>query len=465
MSEQFDLIVIGAGPAGYVAAIRAAQLGLKVACAEKQYLGGTCLNVGCIPSKALLESSELFETAQHKFKEHGIVAESVAIDFPKMIARKDKVVKQLTSGIGGLFKKNKVTHFAGEAKILGTGKVSVTANGDVTEVSAKHIIIATGSVPVQIPSLPFDHENIIDSTDALSLPAVPKSLLVIGGGVIGLEMGSVYLRLGCKVTVVEAMDRIVAGSDNELSTSLHKVLSRQGMEFKLSHKVLSAKVGKGQVDVTVQTPDGKEEVLSAEKVLVAVGRKAFTDKLGCKEAGITTDERGRIQVSTNYQTSLEGVYAVGDVIAGPMLAHKASEEGVALVEQLAGHHTKVNYNAIPNVVYTWPELASVGLSEEELKAQNIEYKTAKFPFMANGRAISMAEKDGFVKLIADKKTDKLLGAHILGPRASDMIAELVLALEFGATAEDVAMTIHAHPSLAESVKEAALGLNSGFIHF
>ena len=465
MSENFDLIVIGAGPAGYVAAIRAAQLGLKTACVEKQYLGGTCLNVGCIPSKALLESSELFETAQHKFKEHGIVGENISLDFPKMIARKDKVVKQLTSGIGGLFKKNKVTHFAGEGKILGAGKVVVTANGDSKELSARHIIIATGSVPIEIPSLPFDHKNIIDSTDALSLPEVPKSLLVIGGGVIGLEMGSVYLRLGSKVTVIEAMDRIVAGVDSELSSGLHKVLTRQGMEFKLQNKVLKAKVSGNQVDVTVQTPDGKEEVLSAEKVLVAVGRKAFTDKLGVKEAGIQIDERGRIHVNANYQTSLEGVYAVGDVIAGPMLAHKASEEGVALVEQLAGHHTKVNYNAIPNVVYTWPEVASVGLSEEELKAQNVEYKTAKFPFMANGRAISMAEKDGFVKLVADKQSDKLLGAHILGPRASDMIAELVLALEFGASAEDIGMTIHAHPSLAESVKEAALGLNSGFIHF
>ncbi|PIR24999.1 MAG: dihydrolipoyl dehydrogenase [Deltaproteobacteria bacterium CG11_big_fil_rev_8_21_14_0_20_42_23] len=464
MSQHtFDLIVIGAGPGGYVAAIRAAQLGMNVACVEKQYLGGTCLNVGCIPSKALLESSELYETAVHKAKDHGISIEKVSIDFKKMIERKDRVVKQLTSGVGGLFKKNKVTHFSGTAKILGTGKVEVDQAGEKTELQASNIIIATGSAPIQIPSLPFG-DRIISSTEALALTEIPESLIVVGGGYIGLEMGSVYMRLGTKVTVVEALDRLTPGMDSDISKALQRVLSKQGMTFMLSTKVKSAKAKKNEVEVSVEDANGEVSSLNASYVLVSVGRKPYTDGLGLDEAGIERDEKGRIKVDGNWKTNLEGVYAVGDVIDGPMLAHKASEEGVALVEQLAGHHTQMNYNTIPAAVYTWPEAACVGITEEQAKEQGIDYKTAKFPFMANGRAISMGEKDGFVKLIADKTTDRLIGAHIIGPRASDMIAELTLGMEFGVTGEDIALTIHAHPTLAESVKEAALGLGSGMIH-
>lgn len=461
--HSFDLIVIGAGPGGYVAAIRAAQLGMNVACIEKQYLGGTCLNVGCIPSKALLESSELYETAVHKAKDHGIGIEKVSVDFKKMIERKDRVVKQLTSGVGGLFKKNKVTHFSATAKIIGTGKVEIDQSGDKTQLQAPHIIIATGSAPIQIPSLPFG-DRIISSTEALALNEIPESMIVVGGGYIGLEMGSVYMRLGTKVTVVEALDRLTPGMDSEISKALQRVLSKQGMNFMLSTKVKSAKANNTEVEVSVEDKDGETSSLNASYVLVSVGRKPYTDGLGLEEAGVERDEKGRIKVDENWKTNLEGVYAIGDVIDGPMLAHKASEEGVALVEQLSGHHTQVNYNALPAAVYTWPEAACVGLTEEQAKEQNIDYKTAKFPFMANGRAISMGEKDGFVKLIADKTTDRLIGAHIIGPRASDMIAELTLGMEFGVTGEDIALTIHAHPTLAESVKEAALGLGSGTIH-
>ena len=463
MTEQYDLLVIGSGPGGYVAAIRGAQLGMNVACVEKNSLGGTCLNVGCIPSKALLESSELYETAMHKFKDHGISAENVGYDFEKMMTRKNRIVKQFTSGIAGLFKKNKITHITGEASIVGSGEVEVNQNGDKKVLKAKNIIIATGSTPIEIPSLPFG-ERIIDSTGALAMNEVPKHLIVVGGGVIGLELGSVYLRLGSKVTVVEALDRLIPTMDTELGKSLQRVLGKQGMEFKLAAKVQSAKVAGKNVTVEIEEKTGSKITLDADYVLVAVGRRAFTDKLGVKAAGIATDERGRIKVGENYQTSLPGVYAVGDVIVGPMLAHKASEEGVALVEQIAGHKAQVNYRAIPGIVYTWPEVASVGLSEEEAKQQGIEYKSAKFPFMANGRAITMAEKDGFVKLLADKKTDRIIGAHIIGPRASDLIGELVLGTELHATAKEVAATVHAHPTLAEAVKEAALGLGDGMIH-
>lgn len=463
-SQNFDLVVIGAGPGGYVAAIRAAQLGMNVACVEKEStLGGTCLNVGCIPSKALLESSELYAQAKEKFQDHGIGLKDLSIDMKKFIDRKDKVVKQLTGGIAGLFKKNKITSIFGTAQVGRDRSVSVTTKDGVAQLLAKHVIIATGSQPIAIPGVEMDGKTIIDSTGALNLSEVPGTMLVIGGGVIGLELGSVYARLGSKIIVLEALDRIAPSLDVEVGKTFQRILSKQGMEFHLSTKVKKA-VSKGnQVEVTVEA-EGKESVIVCDKVLVAVGRKPYVTGLGLAEAGIKLDERGRIDVNDHFETSLKGVYAIGDVIKGAMLAHKASEEGVALVEQLAGQAGHVNYHTIPSVVYTWPEVASVGFTEEEAKAKGVDYKVSKFPFLASGRAIAMNEKDGFVKLIADKKTDRLLGAHILGPRASDMIAELVIAMEFGSSAEDIARTCHAHPTLAESVKEAALGLGTGAIH-
>ncbi len=461
----YDLIVIGAGPGGYVAAIRAAQLGMKVACVEKERsLGGTCLNVGCIPSKALLESSELYAQAKDKLKDHGVQIEKLSLDLAKCMERKDQVVGQLTGGVAFLFKKNKVDHILGTAQINADRSVTVRQNKEESLLKAKNILIASGSSPIELPGLKVDQKSIVDSTGALALPKVPKSMIVIGGGYIGLELGSVYLRYGSQVTVLEALDRIVPAMDLEVGKAFQRILQKQGMTFQLSTKVKKATVQKDGVEVEVEDASGKSSVLNAEIVLVAVGRRPNTEGLGLDKAGIKTDERGRIAVDAKFQTSLAGVYAVGDVIAGPMLAHKAMEEGVAVAESLAGQAGHVNYDAIPSVVYTWPEVASVGLTEEQAKEKSLEYKAYKYPFMAVPKAIAMGEKEGFVKLIADKKTDRLLGAHILGPRASDMIAELVLALEFKASAEDVARTCHAHPTLSEGVKEAALGLGSGTIH-
>ncbi|MBI2338809.1 MAG: dihydrolipoyl dehydrogenase [Deltaproteobacteria bacterium] len=462
---SFDLIVIGAGPGGYVAAIRAAQLGLKVACVEKEKtLGGTCLNVGCIPSKALLESSELYAQAKESFKEHGINFEAVSLDLKKFMARKDDVVKRLTGGVAGLFKKNKITHLSGTAKVHKDKTVEITGAEGKKSYSAQNILIATGSVPVALPGIPFDGKRIIDSTAALSLTEVPGELLVIGGGYIGLELGSVYLRLGSRVTVVEMLDRIAVGMDGETGEALLRALKKQGMNFRLSAQVAGASIKGNRVDVGIKTAEGKEETVSTDYLLVAVGRKPCTEGLGLQETGVKLDEKGRIAVDKNFQTNVPGIYAVGDVIPGPMLAHKAMEEGVAAAEIISGEKASVNYNTIPSVVYTWPEVASVGLTEEECKKQGIAHKAFKYPFLANGRALSMGYKEGFVKLIADSTTDRLLGAHIIGPRASDMIAELVLGMAFEATAQDIAMTVHAHPTLSEAVKEAALGLGEGAIH-
>ncbi len=466
-SQSFDLIVIGAGPAGYVAAIRAAQLGMNVACVEKEAtLGGTCLNVGCIPSKALLESSELYYQAKTKFKDHGIGTGEITLDFPKFMERKNQVVKQLTGGIAGLFKKNKITRFAGIAQIHSDKKVTITSGAEKIEISAKKILIASGSTPISIPGISINQKNIVDSTGALSLSEIPQKLIVIGGGYIGLELGSVYLRLGTEVTVVEAFERIVPAMDLEISKALQKTLQKQGMKFLLSTKVLGVQTTKkGDVLMKLNDAQGKESELEANVVLVSVGRKPCTEGLGLKEAGIQMDEKGCVVVNKHFETSVSGIYAVGDVIAGPMLAHKASEEGVAAVEIMAGQAGHVNYQIIPGVVYTWPEVASVGITEEQAKEQKLDYKVSQFPFMANGRSLSMGEKDGFVKLIADKKTDRLLGAHIIGPRASDMIAEVVLGMEFSTSGEDIARTVHAHPTLPEVLKEAALGLGEGAIHF
>jgi len=463
--ENFDVVVIGGGPGGYVAAIKAAQLGLKTACIEKRgALGGTCLNVGCIPSKALLTSSHKYAEAAHSFAEHGIKVGKLDLDLKGMMARKTKVVGDLTKGIEFLFKKNKVTYLKGAGKLLGGGKIAVDG-ADKQTVAAKSIIIATGSDVTPLPGVAIDEKQIVSSTGALSLEKVPEHLVVIGGGVIGLEMGSVWLRLGAKVTVVEFLDRIVPTMDTEIGTQYQRILTKQGMVFKLGTKVTAAKSAKGKVTLTLEpAKGGDKEELVADSVLVAIGRKPYTEGLGLDTAGVALDEKGRIKTDHHFQTNVPGIYAIGDVIAGPMLAHKAEEEGVAIAEILAGQAGHVNYATVPNVVYTWPELASVGKTEDELKAAGVAYKVGKFPYTANSRAKSTGDTDGLVKLIADAKTDRLLGAHILGPDAGTQIHECVMAMEFAGSAEDVARAFHAHPTFNEAIKEAALAIASKPIH-
>ena len=458
---KHDLIVIGAGPGGYVAAIRAAQLGLNVACIEKEAaLGGTCLRVGCIPSKALLESSEKYHEARESLHRHGVGTGDVTLDLGVMLRRKDQIVTMLTKGIDGLFKKNKITRYAGHARIAGAGKV-VIEGAEPKELQGTHILIATGSKVANLQGVELDGDRIGTSTEALNYPEVPKHLIVIGAGVIGLELGSVWLRLGAKVTVLEYLDRILPGMDSDLVAEAHKLFTKQGFEFKLSTKVKAARV------------DGKEcvvecegaEPLRADRVLLAVGRVPNTENLGLESAGVQVDKRGRITVDDHFATSVKGIYAVGDVIRGPMLAHKAEEEGIACVEHIVTGFGHVNYDAIPGVVYTQPEIASVGKTEDELKLEKHEYKKGSFPFMANGRARALGDTSGFVKILADAKTDRILGVHIIGPRAGDLIAEAVVAIEFGASSEDLARTCHAHPTLAEAVKEAAMGVAERTIHF
>lgn len=461
--DKFDLVVIGAGPGGYVAAIRAAQLGLSVACIEKdKSLGGTCLNVGCIPSKALLDSSEHF-AATADLAKHGVKVGDVELDLGAMMTRKKKVVKTLTTGIKGLFRKNKIERIEGTGKIAGPGKVEVDAGGDHRTIEASHIIIATGSQPIELPSLPFDGERIISSTEAIALSEVPKRMLVVGAGAIGLELGSVWSRLGADVHVVEFLDRIVAGVDAEVGKALQKALTKQGLTFQLGTTAEGAKVGAKGVTVNLKTGEETSQH-ECDVVLVAVGRTVYTDGLGLAEAGVETDERGRVKIDSHFQTNVPGIYAIGDVVAGPMLAHKAEEEGVAAAEHIAGQTGHVNYDVIPNVVYTWPEVATVGLSEEQAKEAGHEIKVGSFPFIANGRARCMDETDGLVKIVADAKTDRVLGLHICGARASDMIAEAVIAMEFGASAEDIARSCHAHPTLPEVVKEAALAVDGRALH-
>lgn len=469
MSEKFDLIVIGAGPGGYVAAIRAAQLGKKVACIEKRSgkaLGGTCLNVGCIPSKALLDSSELYEVTRHKLAKHGIKVGGVSLDLPEMMRRKDGVVKSLTDGITFLFKKNKVTPFYGTGKLTVPGKVEVTAeDGTKTQLEAENVLLATGSDSTELPFLKFDGKNVVSSTEALAFDSVPKHLIVIGAGVIGLELGSVWRRLGSEVTVIEFLPRILPPCDGEVATQAQKLLTKQGLTFHLDTKVTGGRVGNGvlgstNITVTAQTKDGKELTVTGDKVLVAVGRRPYTAGLGLDEAGVTYDKKsGRIPVDKQFRTNVPGVYAIGDLIDGPMLAHKASEEGVTFAEMLAGHKPHMNYDCIPSAVYIWPEVASVGLTEEQVQAtgrtKGDGYKVGKFPFIASGRAKALDDTDGFVKVITDAKTDRLLGVHILGARASDLIAEAVAVMEYKGSAEDIARMVHGHPSLTESVGEAA----------
>jgi dihydrolipoamide dehydrogenase len=456
--DRFDLCVIGAGPGGYQAAIRAAQLGMRVVCVEKMpTLGGTCLNVGCIPSKALLDSSEHYWAAQHTLATHGVKAAGVELDLPAMMGRKDKVVGSLTQGVKGLFKKNKIESVAGSATLAAPGRVTVRADGGEQAIEAARVLIATGSEATPLASLPFDGKQVVSSTEALTLPRVPERLLVVGAGAVGLELGSVWRRLGAEVVVVEFLDTIVPAMDRGMAKLLQRSLQKQGITFKLETAARSAKPGPRGLAVTLE---GRRETVEEafDVVLVAVGRRPFTEGLGAREIGVAFDERGRITVNERFETSVAGVFAIGDVIPGPMLAHKAEEEGVAAVEMMAGQYGHVNYDAIPNVVYTAPELASVGLSEEDASKRGLETRVGTFPFTASARARCLGETDGAVKVIADAKTDRLLGVHVLGPRASDLIAEATVAIEFGGSAEDVARTCHAHPTLAEAMKEAALGV-------
>lgn len=465
MAEQVDLIVIGAGPGGYVAAIRAAQLGMNVTCIDRRStLGGTCLNIGCIPSKALLDSSHHFVTAEKHFADHGIEIEKVKLNLEAMMKRKDAVVKRLTGGVAQLFKKNKINFVEGSAEIKSPGTVKVTNGKDSSEIKAKHILIATGSVPIEIPSLKFDGTHIVSSTEALSFDKVPEHLLIVGGGYIGLEMGSIWSRLGSKVSVIELLPRLVPASDGEMAKLLQKSLTKQGFDFHLETKVEGATVKDGKVILKVSA-NGESKEMEGDRALVAVGRRPLTQGLNLKEIGVAIHEKtGEIEVDDNWQTNIEGIYAIGDVIAGPRLAHKAEEEGIAVVERIAGHAAEVNFNTIPSVVYTWPELASVGQTEEQLKEEGRGYRVGKFQFLANPLARCMDETEGVVKLLADEKTDRLLGAHIFGPHASDLIAECVTIMEFGGSSEDIALTCHAHPTLSEAVREAALAVDGRAIH-
>ena len=462
MAEAFDVIVIGSGPGGYVCAIRAAQLGFRVACVEKRAtLGGTCLNIGCIPSKALLQSSENFHEAAHSLKDHGIEIGGIKLDLARMQARKGEVVTANTKGVEFLFKKNKITWIKGAAKFTGANEIEVAG----TAYTAKHVVIATGSDSAPLKGVAVDEKHIVTSTGALELDKVPGHMVVIGGGVIGLELGSVWRRLGAEVTVIEFLDKIIPTMDGEISKTFQQILTKQGFKFKLGHKVTAAKIEGEKVTLTVEPAKGGEaQSITADVVLLSIGRYAYTEGLNLAAAGVETDERGRVKIDNHFQTNVPGVYAIGDVVAGAMLAHKAEDEGMALAEILAGQHSHVNYNAIPSVVYTWPEVASVGQTEEELKAAGVAYKAGKFPFMANGRARALGNTDGFVKLLAEKETDRLLGAHIIGPDAGALIAECVTAIEFGASAEDVARICHAHPTLSEAVKEAALAVDGRAVH-
>ncbi|MFZ4734951.1 MAG: dihydrolipoyl dehydrogenase [Bradymonadia bacterium] len=461
-TRKHDLVVIGGGPGGYIAAIRAAQLGLDTACVEKEpLLGGTCLRVGCIPSKALLESSERFAEARHGLELHGVQVSEVRLDLATMLKRKDAIVRQLTNGVAGLFKKNKVTRYAGLGTFNGPGVVEVQSETEPVRLEAKNVIIATGSEVSPLAGVELDGDRIGTSTEALAYPQVPEHLVVIGAGVIGLELGSVWSRLGARVTVLEYLDRILPGTDTEIATVARKLFEKQGLTFRLGVRVTGAR---REGDHCIVTADGLEPI-TCDRVLLAVGRRPNTRGLGLETLGLALDGRGRVPTDTHFQTTVPGVYAIGDVIAGPMLAHKAEEEGVACVEYIATGHGHVNYDAIPNVVYTAPEIATVGKSEEELVAAGVPYRKGTFPFMANGRAKALAQTDGLVKVLAHRDTDRLLGVHIVGPRAGDLIAEAAVAMEYGATSEDVARACHAHPTLAEALKEAALAVDGRTLNY
>jgi len=467
-TKQHDIVIVGAGPGGYVAAIRGAQLGFDVAVVEKEpALGGTCVRVGCIPSKALLESSFLYAEARERFAEHGVVAEKIALDLEAMQARRAKVVKQNTDGVAFLFKKNKITRYHGTGRLSGDRQVTVEGpevEGGALDLVAEHVVLATGSVVATLPGVELDDEVVVSSTEALTWEQVPESLVVIGAGYIGLELGSVWARLGSKVTVLEYLDRILPGMDGETAKEALKVFRRQGIEFRLGARVEGVDIsGKGaKRRATVRVADG--DAVEAERVLVAVGRKPATAGLGLEEAGVVLDDRGRVKVDERFRTSASGVYAIGDLVPGPMLAHKAEEDGVALMEMLAGQPAGVHYDLVPGVVYTEPEIATVGKTEEELNDRGVPFRKGVFPFMANGRARALGHTEGRVKILAHQDTDRILGVHVIGPRAGDLIAEAVAAMAFGASSEDLARTVHAHPTLAEVVKEAALAVDGRALH-
>ena len=463
--ENYDVIVIGGGPGGYVCAIRAAQLGHKTACIESRgSLGGTCLNIGCIPSKSLLHSAEMYHKANKEFDKIGITTGGLSLDISKMMKHKTKTVQGLTKGIEFLFKKNKVTYIKGHGSFHTKNEINVTSpDGSKSQIKGKHIIIATGSSVSTLPNIKIDEKIVVSSTGALDLEKVPKKMIVIGGGVIGLELGTVWMKLGAEVEVIEYMDHILPGMDKEVSDSFYKILKKQGIKFNLSSKVTAVKNNENSASVEFEK-DGKKEKVEADVVLVCIGRKANTEGLTLENANIEKDEKGRVKIDKHFKTNIENIYAIGDVVVGPMLAHKAEEEGIAVAEMISGKFGHVNYDVIPNVVYTHPEVASVGKTEEELKKSSIAYNSGKFPFMANSRAKVNDETDGFVKILADKKTDKVLGVHIVGPDAGNLISELALAMEFGASSEDIARTCHAHPTLTEAVKEAALAVDKRPIH-
>jgi dihydrolipoamide dehydrogenase len=459
---MFDVVVIGSGPGGYICAIRAAQLGMKVAVVEKDKgLGGTCTNVGCIPSKALLESSELYHASLHDFEAHGISTKDVQFDLGKMLARKNKIVQQSNQGIAFLFKKNKVDSYNGFGKVLKPGLVEVTgADGTKTNLETKTIVLATGSVVVELPFLKYDEKKIVSSTGALALESVPKEMIVVGGGVIGLELGSVWMRLGSKVTVIEFADRLCPVMDAQTMATLQKVLTKQSMKFMFKTKVTASTKSGDKVELEYENmADNSKGKISADVVLVSTGRKPFSEGLGLEDVGVAKDQRGFVQVDGHFQTSVPGIYAIGDLVPGPMLAHKAEEEGVALAEMLAGQAGHVNYNTVPSVIYTYPEVASVGLTEEQCKEKGLAYNAGSFPFMANGRARALGFTEGQVKILADQKTDRIIGAHIVGPRASEILGEIVIAMEFGGSSEDLARSFHAHPTLNEVIREAALAVD------
>ena len=466
MSETFDVVIIGGGPGGYVCAIRSAQLGFKTACIESRAtLGGTCLNVGCIPSKSLLNLSENFSKAKNNFSSVGIEIGELTLNLSKMMKTKEKSVTVLTKGIEFLFKKNKVTHIKGQASFKSNNEIIVQEKNSQKIYKANRIIISTGSMPTSLPGIKIDEKIIVSSTGALSFNKVPKELVIIGGGYIGLEMGSVWKRLGSNVTVIEFLDHIASGIDKDMSSEFLKILKKQEINFKLNSKVIRVNVIKDKAVVNYISKETSErKKIEADKVLVAVGRKPYTEGLNLKKVSVKSDNQGRIQVDNKFQTSVKNIYAIGDVIRGPMLAHKAEEEGIAVAEIIAGQSGHVNYNMIPMAIYTSPEVASVGKTEQQLIEKNIKYKIGKFPFMANPRAKVINETEGFVKILAEEKTDKVLGVHIIGPHAGDMIAEMVLAMEFGASSEDLARTCHAHPTYSEAIKEAALAVDKRPIH-
>ncbi len=472
--KEFDVVVIGGGPGGYVAAIRAAQLGFSTACIERWIgedgnpaLGGTCLNVGCIPSKALLDSSHHISFLKHEAKEHGINSSGITVDVHKMIKRKSGIVQTLTQGISGLFKKNNIEWLQGSGKLITNTQIEITPIHNKAEaytVSAENIILATGSVPFNIPPAPVDNDMIVDSTGALKFTGVPRRLGIIGAGVIGLELGSVWSRLGSEVVILEALDEFLPSVDRQIATSAEKILRKQGLEIRLGTKVTGTGSNNREVTVIYEA-DGEKQQISFDKLIVAVGRKPNTDGLGAEQAGLELDQRGFIIVDENCKTNLENVYAIGDVVRGPMLAHKASEEGVAVAERIAGKSGHINYDVIPWVIYTWPEIAWVGKTEQALKQEGIEYQSGSFPFLASGRARALGTTEGMVKVLSDARTDRILGVHILGPGASELIAEAVVTMEFEGSAEDLARTIHGHPTLSEAVHEAALAVDNRAIHF